>query len=256
MSQVISLGGAGGTSTVETLTSNVGGAVPPTAGNINVLGDTVGITGTGNPGTSTITFSLTGVVPTSFPANVGTAIPAANSLTVTGAGPITTFGAANVLTINTDGTVATQYNGNVGSAVPAGGILQILGAGSINTTCAANVVTISGGGGGVSSWTEVNMGTTMAVNVGYIANGGALISLMLPAVAAVGDIIRVLIKSASLAIITQNAGQTIHFGNQDSTTGGAGSILATAQYDSVELLCITANTDFAVLSSVGNWTVT
>lgn len=48
----------GGSSTVDTLTSNTGGAVPPTGGNINVVGDGVLLTGAGNPGTSTITYSV------------------------------------------------------------------------------------------------------------------------------------------------------------------------------------------------------
>ena len=51
-------GGGGGGSPVETLTGNTGGAVPPTANNINVIGAS-GITVAGNPGTSTLTISLT-----------------------------------------------------------------------------------------------------------------------------------------------------------------------------------------------------
>ena len=46
--------------TVDTLTGNTGGPVPALAGNINVVGDNIGITGVGNPGTNTITFSLIG----------------------------------------------------------------------------------------------------------------------------------------------------------------------------------------------------
>ncbi len=45
---------------IETLTGNSGGAVGPTGGNINVLGDTTTIDIVGNPGTSTLTVSLTG----------------------------------------------------------------------------------------------------------------------------------------------------------------------------------------------------
>ena len=45
---------------VETLTGNSGGAVGPTGGNINVVGDTTTINIVGNPGTSTLTASLTG----------------------------------------------------------------------------------------------------------------------------------------------------------------------------------------------------
>lgn len=50
---------AGGTTTVETLTGNSGGPVGPTAGNINVLG-AGGVNVAGNPGTSTLTITVTG----------------------------------------------------------------------------------------------------------------------------------------------------------------------------------------------------
>jgi hypothetical protein len=62
MSQAGSLnngGGGGGGSNVQTLTGNTGGAVPPTANNINVVGSG-SITVTGNPGTSTLTISSSG----------------------------------------------------------------------------------------------------------------------------------------------------------------------------------------------------
>lgn len=52
---VINIGGSG-TGVVQTLTGNTGGAVPPTAGNINVLG-AGNLTVSGNAGTSTLTIS-------------------------------------------------------------------------------------------------------------------------------------------------------------------------------------------------------
>ena len=48
-----------GTGVVTKLTGNSGGAVSPTAGNINVIG-TGSITVTGNPGTSTLTIAVAG----------------------------------------------------------------------------------------------------------------------------------------------------------------------------------------------------
>lgn len=45
---------------IETLTGNAGGAVGPTGGNINVVGDGTTIDVTGNPGTSTLTISAIG----------------------------------------------------------------------------------------------------------------------------------------------------------------------------------------------------
>lgn len=109
---------------------------------------------------------------------------------------------------------------------------------------------------GALTWTEVTATSqVMAINNGYIANNVGLVSLSLPTVSALGSTIKVTVKGTGLAEISQNAGQTIHFGNQSTTTGATGYIEATLQYDSVEMVCITADTDWVVLSSVGNWTV-
>ena len=51
-----------GSGATETLTGNSGGAVGPSAGNINVVGDATTITIAGNPGTHTLTASVTGSV--------------------------------------------------------------------------------------------------------------------------------------------------------------------------------------------------
>ncbi|MFI5332581.1 MAG: hypothetical protein ACHQVS_00600 [Candidatus Babeliales bacterium] len=49
----------GSSNPIDTLTGNSGGAVPPTAGNINIIGSG-SINVVGNPGTSTLTISTTG----------------------------------------------------------------------------------------------------------------------------------------------------------------------------------------------------
>ena len=74
------------------------------------------------------------------------------------------------------------------------------------------------------------------------------VTLTLPSTAAVGNSVIVQGKGAGLFAIAQNSGQTIHFGNVNTTTGVGGSITATNQYDSLEIICITANTDWAVLT--------
>lgn len=95
----------------------------------------------------------------------------------------------------------------------------------------------------------------MAVNNGYIANNGATVQLTLPAVAVIGDMIRVTGKGAGGWQIQQNAGQTIYFASQATTTGAGGSLSSTDDRDSIELVCVTANNDWNVLSSIGNITV-
>ena len=119
---------------------------------------------------------------------------------------------------------------------------------------ALEFATVSGGGG--ITWTEVT-GTTQAASAdnGYITNNESLVTVTLPSTCAVGKTIRVAGKGAGLWKIAQNAGQIIYFGDQNTTSGTAGYLAAQNQYDSIELLCITANTTFNVISAVGNITV-
>jgi hypothetical protein len=84
----------------------------------------------------------------------------------------------------------------------------------------------------------------MAINTGYIANNAALVSATLPAVSAVGDLVWIVGKGPGGWQIAQNAGQTIHFGNQDTTTGAGGYLASSGQYDAIQLLCTAANTDW------------
>ncbi len=110
--------------------------------------------------------------------------------------------------------------------------------------------------GAIATWAEVT-GTTqaMTVNTGYIANNAALVTLTLPATAALGSVFAVAGKGAGGWKIAQNASQVIHFGNVDSTTGSGGSVASTLRRDVIYLICTTADTDFEVTGSVGNFDV-
>lgn len=160
----------------------------------------------------------------------------------------------------TSGSASTgnikTITGNVGGAVGPTllGNINILGAGGITVSGNAglNTLTISGGG---LTWNEVTTtSASMSVENGYIANNAGLVTLTLPATAAIGSVINVVGKGAGLWRVAQNAGQTIHFGSIDTTTGVTGYLEATVRYDCISLLCITANTDWVVVSSVGNIT--
>jgi hypothetical protein len=134
------------------------------------------------------------------------------------------------------------------------GTATITAGAGISVTPGANTITIASTNG--IAWTEVT-GTSqaMAVDSGYIANNAGLVTLTLPATAAVGDRVRIAGKGAGGWKCAQNAGQTINFGNTATTVGTGGSIDSTNQYDALELLCITANTTWVTLSSVGNLNV-
>ena len=116
----------------------------------------------------------------------------------------------------------------------------------------ANFVAGLGGGSGIT-WTEVT-GTSQAAAAdnGYIANNASLVTVTLPSTCAVGKIVRVVGKGAGLWKVAQNAGQIIYFGDQNTTSGTAGYIAAKYRYDTVEMLCITADTTFLVIGNIGN----
>lgn len=119
--QILKSSGGGGSGNVLTLTANSGGAVGPDGGgNINTVGDGTTINGVGNPGTNTITFSITGIIPDSFPTDSGTAIPSAGVLNILGGSGITTSASGNTITIDASGGGGiTTIDGDTGSATGA-----------------------------------------------------------------------------------------------------------------------------------------
>lgn len=111
-------------------------------------------------------------------------------------------------------------------------------------------ITISGTGSGIG-WTDVT-GTSQAMvaDNGYVSDNGALVTLTLPATAAFGTAISVLGKGAGGWKIAQNAGQNIQVGNTSTTIGVGGSVASTNRFDSIDLICTTANTTWTTLGGV------
>lgn len=105
-------------------------------------------------------------------------------------------------------------------------------------------------------WSEITGGTVnLAAWNAYLLNNASRVIGTLPASGAVGDQIRIAGKGAGGWRVAQNAGQTVHFGTQSSTTGTGGSISSVNSFDVIELVCITQNTDWLVLNSLGNLAV-
>lgn len=154
---------------------------------------------------------------------------------------------------STSGTVSLSVAAAAGTwtmklpitAGVAGQFMQTDGSG--NTTWAQ---------GGVTTWNDqTGASVTMAVNNGYIADRGSLVTLTLPTTAALGSVFAIAGYGAGGWKLAQAASQTIHFGNLDTTTGTGGSLASTNRYDSIEIVCVVANTDFTVRSSVGSHTI-
>ena len=146
-----------------------------------------------------------------------------------------------------DGSTQTQcfITGINGVSVTAAGTVVISSSGQLGTTS-----------GAPTAWNDVTAASaTMAINNGYVADRGTLVTLTLPAVAAFGSRFEIVGKGSGGWTINQGVGQQIHFGHLDTTSGAGGSLSSTLQYDCVELICVTANTSFVVKSSIGNLTV-
>ena len=219
-----------GTGATETLTGNSGGAVGPTAGNINTVG-TGSITVVGNPGTSTTTVQLTGLTNHDVLVGAGTA-------TITSVSPST---AGFVLTSNgvaadpsfqavTASGAVTSVTGNSGGAeVPLAGNFNILGTGSITVAGSANTETVQ-----LTGLTNhsllVGAGTATMTNLGVATNG------QLPIGSTGADPV--------LATLTPGTGISI--------TNGAGSI-SIAVNGAVVGETITGNTGGALSPTLGNW---
>lgn len=116
-------------------------------------------------------------------------------------------------------------------------------------------ITISSTGSGVG-WTEVT-GTTQAMvpDGGYVTNNAGLVTLTLPVTAAFGTGISIIGKGVGGWTIVLNSGQTIQVGNL-ATTITSGSVSSTNRYDSIDLICTTANTVWATDGGAqGNLTI-
>ena len=165
---------------------------------------------------------------------------------------------ANVLRIgagsgSSAGQLASAYIHGIYGVTPSGtqNIALIDSNGQLGSSA-----TLSPALGGKMTWTEVT-GTSQAAAVsnGYIASNAALVTITLPSTAAVGQIVSIVGKGTGLHRIAQNSGQTIHFSSINTTTGTGGYIEATNIYDCVELICITANTDWVVRQVQGTYTI-
>lgn len=133
--------------------------------------------------------------------------------------------------------------------------------GSDNEVLTADSLTVEGVKWAPASkfpFTEVTSSSqSMDVNNGYIASNVGPVTMTLPSVSTVGDLVWVIGKGSGGWQIAQNSGQTIYFGNNRTTTGVGGHLDSSNQYDTIQLLCITANTDWTCTGVVqGNIDVT
>jgi len=111
---------------------------------------------------------------------------------------------------------------------------------------------------GQITWNNVTSASaTMAPRNGYAANRATQVSLSLPLAGGTqfGNTISVMAVGAGGFRITQNAGQSIIVGIDQSTVGVGGYIEATTPTDAITLVCGPDDLTWRALSSFGNLTV-
>lgn len=161
------------------------------------------------------------------------------------------------LTIGGASAVVETLTGDSGGAIsPTAGNINLLGGTGISTSGSGSTITFNVVGGGVKT-TVVTADTQMAINNAYVVNKSASAGVMtLPATAAVGSFVRVIGLSSNGWSVAQNSGQSINMNSVSTTTGTGGSLASTARYNSVDLICVVANTTWNVIASEGVLTVT
>ena len=134
---------------------------------------------------------------------------------------------------------------------------HLTGSGGIVISYVSPNINIDGSGaGGSLVWQNISASQTLAVQNGYFCSGGTNLSLALPAVSVVGDIIEVVLIGSTSFTITQSAGQQIILGNRQTTAGVGGSLASTQQGDAIKIICQTTNlTWVAGAGSIGNFTI-
>lgn len=182
-------------------------------------------------------------------------------------GQFTTLGATTSLTVDifTAGVVQSSAAGLFSSSNGTNGQVLIGGAATptwANVTSSLGSVSITNGAGTINlessgvAWSNITDATVaLEVGRGYFLNRAGGVIATLPTTATAGQIIEIAITGTGAGQIAQNASQQIHFGTSSTTVGVGGSVTSTNQYDTLKLVCIAANTEFLVLSSVGNWSI-
>ena len=242
----IDINGAGA-GTPTTYAADAGSATPA-ANILNIVGGASGVhtAGAGN----TVTLSLS-AIPNSSLTNSSVTLSNGNNITITGS-PVSLGAAA---TINVSGT--TDHCVQLGNATGSLTSLTNGTTGQVLTAVTGADPTWSTPSGGFT-WSVLTVDASFTVNTGTIANKAGLLTMTLPATAAIGDIIEITgINTAAGWLIAQNANQQVFIGTSSTTLGAGGSIASINIRDSLRMVCVVAgaNTAWNVLSSMGNLTI-
>ena len=226
------------------------------SGTVTEVDTGAGLTGGPITTNGTISLSTTGVTPGTYQGltinQYGQITNATNENYGTGSVTQVFTGTGLVETstpITNTGTISMATSGVVAGTYGNSTNIPQITVDALGRVLSATNITVSSG----FFWNNVP-GVTQAMlpNNGYISSNPALTTMTLPTTCPQGAVLAIAGVGAGGWKLAQNAGQTIHFGDVDSTTGAAGFLSSNNKYDYIELLCVIANTDFIVKASVGN----
>jgi len=157
---------------------------------------------------------------------------------------------ANTIRIGTQGTGAGQQDTTF-----IAGIVGVTNSNAQSVTINSSTGQLGVGAPAFAGWTEVTGTTqTAAVNSGYISSNASKVVITTPATAAVGDIISIVGKGAGGWTLRAAGVQLIRVGSSVSSAGG--DIDSTDNNDTIEIICVTANSVWVTRSMMGNVTIT
>jgi|ERR1019366_602658 hypothetical protein len=160
------------------------------------------------------------------------------------------LGVASVTTINKV-TITTPATGSTltiadGKTLTVNNILTFTGVDSSS-------VAFGAGGtvayvGQTQNWNSIaGTSQTAVVDQNYVVANAGQTTITLPVTAALGSTVGVQGLGAAGWILAAGVGQTIKFGS--STTSSGGSLTSSNLYDSITVVCIVANTTWAVFGA-------
>lgn len=170
-----------------------------------------------------------------------------------------TIGVNNaVLTTNASGvlTALPVIDGQIiiGSSIGPPVAATITQGTGVTITNDHNTIQIALAAGYSFIWNDVpGSSLTTAGGNGYINSNVVETTYTLPTTIPEGEVIGIAGKGAGGWILQCNMGQVIHLGNTPTSSGG--SLASTNEFDSVQIVCTTANTTFTVIACIGNLTV-
>lgn len=156
-----------------------------------------------------------------------------------------TEGGTGVPTVPTDGQIPIGNGTNyVAASITAGSGISITpGAGTLS-------IAATGASGALTYVAIAGTIQAAAVNTGYVNQNAGLTTITLPLTAPLGSIVAVQGLGDAGWSLVANTGQTIQVGQTATST--AGSVSSAGNFDSIQVICIVADTTWAMSGPVSS----